>query len=218
MIGQTIGDYRVVEKLGEGGFGVVYLATDTVLGRKVAVKTLDVLLTRDPKFRDRFFEEAQTQAQLQHPNIVTVFRFLEHEGQYYIVMEYLGGIMPPGGTRQGTLADLIKRGPVPQERLFPLFHQLLDAVGYAHSHGVLHRDLKPLNVLFTELGHPKVADFGIAKVLAGESSVSVSGHRVGTPAYMSPEQVLDKKLTRASDIYSLGCVLYEMAVGRLPFK
>jgi serine/threonine-protein kinase len=218
MTGQTIGDYRITEKLGEGGFGVVYKAVELSLDREVALKTMDALLARDAKFRERFFAEARAQARLVHPNIVTIHRFFEHEGQYFIAMEYLEGMRQPDGTRLRTLADLVGRGPVPGEELLPLFRPVLDAVGYAHEHGVVHRDLKPVNVLFSGTGALKVADFGIAKLVSGETSVTLSGARVGTPAYMSPEQVLDKRLDRRTDIYSLGVMLYELATGNLPFK
>jgi len=219
MIGQTIGDYRVTELVSDkGGFGVVYKAVHKLLEQEVAIKALKPKFTADPEFKERFLTEARTQARLKHPNIVTLLNFLVHEEQYYLVVEFMEGVAQQDGGRATTLADLLRSGPLPQARFLNIFRQMLDGVGYAHQQGVIHRDIKPLNVLFSAQGAAKVADFGIAKILSGESSISVSGHRVGTPAYMSPEQVLDKKLTRASDIYSLGCVLYELAVGRLPFK
>ncbi len=218
MVGSVVGDYRITDKLGEGGFGVVYKAVHRLSEQEVAIKTIDSVLTTDPKFRDRFFTEARIQAKLKHPNIVVMHNFFEHEDRYYIVLEYMEGVVLPDGRRARTLAELIRQGPIPEDRLVVLFRQILDAVGYAHHHGVLHRDIKPLNMLFAESGAVKVADFGIAKMVGGETSVSLSGARVGTPAYMSPEQVFDKKLTRSTDIYSLGCTLYEMATGTLPFK
>jgi serine/threonine-protein kinase len=217
MIGSTVGDYRITGKLGEGGFGVVFRAVHRLLEQEVAIKTMDLLLTRDAKFRSRFFEEAKAQAKLRHPNIVTIHNFFEHEGQYYIVMELLDGLALPDGTRAGTLAELLKRGPLPEERTLAIFGQLLGAVGAAHRQGILHRDLKPLNILFSADGTAKIADFGIAKIVGGDTNVSVSGTRVGTPAYMSPEQVLNKPLDRRTDIYSLGITLYEMLCGELPF-
>lgn len=218
MIGQTIGGYRIVEKLGEGGFGIVYKALEVKLEREVAVKTMDTVLTRDPKFRERFFAEARMQAKLKHPNIVTIYTFLEHDGGYFIVMEYLEGTVLPGGQRVRNLAELVKLGPTPEPRVREMFGQILAAVGCAHRHGVLHRDIKPLNILFAESGLVKVGDFGIAKIVGGETNIAVSGTRVGTPAYMSPEQVLNKPLDARTDIYSLGCTLYEMAVGGMPFQ
>ncbi len=218
MIGSTVGDYRVTEKLGAGGFGVVYKAVHRMLEQEVAIKTLDPILTRDPKFRQRFFDEARTQARLKHPNIVVLHNFFEYDGQYFIVMEYVEGVNLAGGQFARTLSDLIKPGPIPEPRIIAIARQILDGVGCAHEHGVLHRDIKPLNVLLTEKGLVKIADFGIAKIVGGDTSVSVSGTRVGTAPYMSPEQVLNEPLTRASDIYSLGITLYEMAVGEIPFK
>ncbi len=218
MLGTAVRDYRVTEKLGAGGFGVVYKAVHRMLEQEVAIKTLDPILTRDPKFRQRFFDEAKVQARLKHPHIVVLYNFFEHEGQYVIVMEYVEGMTLPGGQFARTLADLIKTSPIPETQIRSLARQILDGVNCAHEHGVLHRDIKPLNVLLTEKGFVKIADFGIAKIVGGDTSVSVSRTRVGTAPYMSPEQVLNEPLTRASDIYSLGITLYEMATGQIPFK
>jgi len=218
MIGSTVGDYRITEKLGQGGFGVVWKATEESLERAVALKTMDVTLAQDARFRERFFAEAKVQAKLVHPNIVTIHRFFEHEGRYFIAMEYLEGVTLPDGGRARTLADLVRRGPMLEGRMVAVFRDVLAAVACAHDHDVLHRDIKPLNILFAESGLVKVADFGIAKIVGGETSVSVSGTRVGTSGYMSPEQVLNKPLDRRSDIYALGITLYEMATGQLPFK
>jgi|GEM_PF-3078949 len=218
MVGSTVGDYKITDKLGEGGFGVVYKGVHRLLEQEVAIKTLALVLTRDPKFRQRFFDEAKTQARLKHPNIVTLHNFFEHDGQYFIVMEYLEGMTLPGGQRVKNLADLVKLGPVPEDRARQLFGQMLAGVACAHQHGVLHRDIKPLNILFAESGLVKVADFGIAKIVGGDTNISLSGTRVGTPAYMSPEQVLNKPLDLRTDIYSLGCTLYEMCAGAMPFR
>ncbi len=219
MIGTTVGDYRVTGLISDkGGFGIVYKGVHRLLEQEVAIKVLKPKFTSDPEFQERFFTEAKTQARLRHPNIVTLLNFLVHDEQYHLVVEYMDGLPLPNGGRATTLAELLRAGPLPEDRLAGIFRQVLAAVGYAHEQGVIHRDLKPLNVLFTGQGLAKVSDFGIAKILSGESGVSVSGHRVGTPAYMSPEQVLDKRLTRATDIYSLGVMLYEMATGGLPFK
>ncbi len=218
MIGQTIGEYRITEKLFEGGFGIVYKATELSLDRVVALKTMDAALAQDAKFKVRFFAEAKVQAKLVHPNIVTIYRFFEHDDRYFIAMEYLEGMELPGGSRARTLSDLVRLGPMLEDRIALVFNEVLDAVACAHKHSVLHRDIKPLNVLFAESGLGKVADFGIAKIVGGETSVSVSGTRVGTSGYMSPEQVLNRPLDRRSDIYALGVTLYEMATGQLPFK
>ncbi len=219
MIGQTVGEYRITELISDkGGFGIVYKAVHTLLEQEVAIKVLKPKFTADPEFKERFVTEARTQARLKHPNIVTLLNFLVHDEQYYLVVEFMEGVELPSGGRATTLSDLLGSGPLAQDRVTSIFRQVLDGVGFAHRQGVIHRDIKPLNVLFTAQGLPKVADFGIAKILSGETSVSLSGARVGTPAYMSPEQVFDKKLTRSTDIYSLGCTLYEMATGSLPFK
>ncbi|MBN1460944.1 MAG: serine/threonine protein kinase [Armatimonadetes bacterium] len=219
MIGETIGEYRITALISDkGGFGIVYKAVHELLEQEVAVKVLKPKYTADPEFRKRFFTEAKTQARLKHPNIVTLLNFLERAGEYHLVVEYMEGALLPDGGRAATLADLLRSGLLPHDRLVTVFQQVLAGVGFAHEQGVIHRDIKPLNILFDARGTAKVADFGIARMLGGETSVSLSsGGRVGTPAYMSPEQVFDKRLTLATDIYSLGCTLYEAATGRLPF-
>lgn len=218
MVGKTVGDYKIVEEIGRGGFGVVYKGIHKLTEQEVAIKTIDMALTYDPKFKERFFAEAKIQAKLTHPNIVMMHNFFQFQGQYFIVMEYLEGLTLPDGKRIRTLCQLINLGPLPEEKIFHFFKQILDGVGYAHKKGILHRDIKPLNILFTPEGSIKVADFGIAKIVAGDTNVSVSGTRVGTPLYMSPEQILNEPLDKTTDIYSLGVTLYEMAVGEVPFK
>ncbi|MBN1461918.1 MAG: protein kinase [Armatimonadetes bacterium] len=219
MIPTNVGDYRIVELISDkGGFGVVYKAVHQLLEQEVAIKALKPRFTADAEFKERFFTEAKTQARLKHPNIVSLLNFLEHAGEYYLVVEYMEGVELPDGSRATTLADTLVRGPLPEDKLAAIFRQVLDGVGFAHQQGVIHRDIKPLNVLFTAQGSAKVTDFGIAKMVGGETSVSVTGDRVGTPAYMSPEQVLNRPLDIRSDIYSLGVTLYEMASGGLPFK
>ncbi len=212
------GYYKIVEEIGEGGFGTVYKAIHRVLEQPVALKTLHTFLTKEPKFKERFFKEAETQAKLKHPHIVLIHNFFQEEGVYYIVMEYLEGMTLPDGQRIRTLSDLIKKGPLPEEQILSIFRQVLEAVGYAHNLGVLHLDLKPSNILFTSTGEVKVTDFGIARIISGERVGLASEIRVGTTPYMSPEQILNKPLNKSSDIYSLGITLYEMATGEVPFK
>ncbi|MFO7675688.1 MAG: bifunctional serine/threonine-protein kinase/formylglycine-generating enzyme family protein [bacterium] len=215
MIGVLVGNYRITEEVGRGGMGVVYRAVHRKIeSQVVAVKLLSPkLIFGDPEAARRAADEANSQARLRgHPNIVSLFDYVENEDGLFLILEYIAGVR---GVRD--LAGLVKaRGALPPEELGRLFGQVLSAVGFAHRHGIVHRDLKPLNIMLTEFG-AKVGDFGIARIVSGNTGVSVSGHRVGTPAYMSPEQVLDKRLDRRTDIYSLGCTLYEAATGRLPF-
>ncbi|MEO0081395.1 MAG: PASTA domain-containing protein [candidate division WOR-3 bacterium] len=220
MIGQTVGDYRITGLISDkGGFGVVYKAVHRLLEQEVAIKTLHQFLTGEARFRDRFFAEARAQARLRHENIVGIHNFFEHNGRYFIVMELMDGMVVAEGKRVRSLAELIKLGPMPEERALSVFRQVLAGVGYAHRHGVLHRDLKPLNVLFNEQGTAKVGDFGLAKMLApGQGEYSLTRGGMGTPAYMSPEQVLNKVLDARADIYALGITLYEMLAGRIPFN
>lgn len=218
MIGETIGDYKIIEEIGRGGFGIVYKGIHKLTEQEVAIKTIDPVLTFDPKFKERFFAEAKIQAKLNHPNIVIMYNFFQFNERYFIVMEYVEGFILPDGKKINNLHELINLGPLSEERILQIFKQILDGVGYAHKKGILHRDIKPLNILFTPEGSIKVADFGIAKIVAGDTNVSVSGTRVGTPLYMSPEQILNEPLDKTTDIYSLGVTLYEMAVGEVPFK
>ncbi|MEO0081393.1 MAG: SUMF1/EgtB/PvdO family nonheme iron enzyme [candidate division WOR-3 bacterium] len=215
MIGASVGNYRIVEEVGRGGMGVVYKAVhQKIASQVVAVKLLSpALIYGDKAASERAAAEAESQAKLrEHPNIVSLYDFVENERGLFLIMEYIAGV---AGVRN--LSELIRRnGALPAEELKRLFGQVLSAVGFAHRHGIIHRDLKPLNIMLSEFG-AKVGDFGIARIVSGDTSIAVSGHRVGSPAYMSPEQVLDKKLTKATDIYSLGCTLYEAATGRLPF-
>lgn len=218
MIGETVGDYKIIEEIGRGGFGVVYKGIHKLTEQEVAIKTINTSLTYDPKFKERFFAEAKIQAKLRHPHIVTMYNFFQFQGQYFIVMEYVEGFVFPDGKRINNLHQLINLGPLSEEKIFQIFKQILEGVGYAHRRGILHRDIKPLNILFTPEGSIKIADFGIAKIVAGDTNVTVSGTRVGTPLYMSPEQILNEPLDKTTDIYSLGVTLYEMAVGEVPFK
>src|SRR4051794_6593422 len=201
------GRYRVVRKLGTGGMANVYLAEDQELGRSVAIKMLDERHSQDEQFVERFRREAKNAAGLSHPNIVSIYDRGQAEGTYYIAMEYLEG---------RTLKELlITRGPTPMTVAIDYARQILSALGFAHRHGIVHRDIKPHNVVVGPDGRLKVTDFGIAR--SGTSQMTETGSIIGTAQYLSPEQAKGAPVTPASDIYSVGIVLYEMLTGTVPF-
>jgi serine/threonine protein kinase len=209
MIGTEIGSYRILEKLGQGGMGVVYKAIDTGLDRMVAMKVLNPDLSRNPELVERFRAEARAQANLNHTNLATLYAFMVHQGTAMMVMEFVEG---------ETFAQMIRRrGPIPEVEAIPLFRQALLGIGYAHRAGILHRDIKPSNLMLNKNGLVKVMDFGIAKVM-GARGMTRTGTQLGTLAYMSPEQIQNRNVDIRSDIYELGITLYEMLTGHLPFE
>jgi serine/threonine protein kinase len=213
--GTQIDHFRVDHELGRGGAGVVYLAHDTKLDRKVAIKSIPPELADDAKARSRFKREAKLLASLSHPNIATIYDILEQdEGTGYLVLEYIAG---------GTLAEGLERGPIKIREALAIAEQIAEALTVAHEHGIIHRDLKPANVKITPEHKVKVLDFGIAKWtaekdVAQQTTLTEPGRIIGTPAYMSPEQARGNPVDHRSDIWAFGCVLYEMLTGELPFK
>src|SRR3954470_19305087 len=201
------GRYRVLERIGSGGMADVYCAEDTQLGRRVALKLLYRRFAEDDEFVERFRREASSAAGLQHPNIVGVFDRGEWDGTYYIAMEYLQG---------QTLKQLVREhGAMPPDRAVDITLQVLRAAKFAHKRGIVHRDIKPHNVILDEEGRAKVTDFGIAR--AGASDMTETGSILGTAQYLSPEQAQGHPVSARSDLYSTGILLYESLTGRVPF-
>src|SRR5712692_5489489 len=218
--GETLLHYRIVGKIGEGGMGHVYKAEDTKLGRLVALKFLPPETISDEKAKRRLIQEARAASALNHPNIVTIYSIDEKDGLDFIVMEYLQG---------ETLKEVVQCGAIAFPQVLEVGEQVADALAAAHSRKIIHRDIKPANILLTARGQAKVLDFGLAKVIRPlpeeidkeaptMADLTGAGTILGTISYMSPEQTRGEQLDARSDIFSLGCVLYEAATGKLPFS
>jgi len=208
MIGRTISHYKIVEKLGEGGMGVVYKAEDAKLERSVALKFLAAHLLDDDEAKQRFLREAKAAAALDHPNICTVYEIAEAEGKIFLAMAFLKG---------ETLEDRIAKGPLPLKDALDIARQIAEGLQAAHAEGIVHRDIKPANILVSPEGRATIMDFGLAR-LTEASRLTKAEQTVGTAAYMSPEQMQGAEVDRRTDIWALGCVLYEMVAGARTFQ
>ncbi|MBI4547041.1 MAG: protein kinase [Ignavibacteriae bacterium] len=209
MIGQTISHYKILEKLGEGGMGVVYKAQDTKLDRLVALKFLPQHLLYDPTAKARFIQEAKGASAINHPNITTVYEIDEVEGKSFIAMEFIEG---------KSLKEFIEKKELPIDKIINIALQICEGLNKAHEKGIVHRDIKPANVFVMTDGTVKILDFGLAKLAGGQTRLTRAGSTLGTAAYMSPEQARGEEVDARTDIWSLGVVMYEMITGQLPFK
>ena len=209
MIGQKFGPYEVTGTIGEGGMAVVYKGYQQSLNRYVAIKVLRAELARDQEFVERFRREALAVADLSHANILHVYDAGYAHGVYYIVMAYVDG---------GSLKDLIAQGPIEMEYAIAIVAQVADALHHGHQRGIIHRDVKPSNILISRDGRPLLTDFGIAKALHETTGLTRTGTSIGTPEYMAPEQIQGQPVDARTDIYALGIVLYEMLAGWAPFS
>jgi len=206
LIGQTLGQYTILEEAGRGGMATVYMAKQTSMNRNVAVKVLPPHFLHDPNFLERFQREVEVISQLEHPHILPIYDYGEAEGVPYIAMRFLGG---------GSMAQMIRRGVPDLDELVRPMRQISQALDYAHGQGIIHRDLKPGNIMLDENGNAYLSDFGIARVMGSDLTGSAI---IGTPAYMSPEQAHGIQIDGRSDIYSLGIVLFELITGREPYQ
>ena len=208
MIGQTISHYKILEKLGEGGMGVVYKAHDTKLDRVIALKFLPHYLTTDTDEKERFYHEARAASGLNHANITTIYEIQEFDDQLFLAMEFVEG---------KTLKQLVKEDPPSIKTVLDIAIQMCEGIAVAHEKGIVHRDIKSDNIMITAKGQVKIMDFGLAKV-KGATKLTKAGSTLGTAAYMSPEQAQGEEVDQRSDIFSVGVVLYELLAGQLPFK
>jgi len=209
LIGDTLGPYRILERLGVGGMAEVYKAYQPSMDRYVAIKVILQRFAQDATFLQRFQREARAVSRLEHPFILPVHDYGEAEGRPYLVMRYLG---------QGTLKDKLSGQPMPLDEVNRIIGQVGGALDYAHRVGIIHRDVKPSNILMDAEGNAFLADFGLAKMMEASVQLTGTGVGIGTPAYMSPEQGQGETVDSRTDVYSLGVMLYEMALGRMPYQ
>jgi serine/threonine-protein kinase len=208
-VGDTVGPYQIIAALGQGGMATVFKAYHPALDRYVAIKVLHAAFKEDANFNARFIREARIVAKLDHPNIVPIYDFAEHQGISYLVMRFIEG---------RTLKAILREGPLPIPRVLAIIRPVTDALAYAHAQGILHRDIKPSNILLANDGHIFLADFGLARIVQASDSTLSKDMLIGTPQYISPEQARGEPATERSDLYSLGVVLFEMLTGRVPFS